>query len=163
MNIFLNDSELEEIKPVGESNDKGLVISPNNTRNEIPDIVKEITAIDAINNGTREAARISGIPKSNVSAYANGRNISDPDIKARITATKYDIQDTAVAKLMETLNLINPHAVEKERDKITILNGLSNLVEKITENNQREGPQQVHLHLYAPNQKKESDYEVIEA
>ena len=80
--------------------------------------------------------------------------------KERVLSKKYEIQDLAVVKLMDTLQLIKPATVTKTRDQIALLTGLSNLVDKITD--KAGTPNQVHLHLYAPNQKKESDYETIE-
>jgi hypothetical protein len=63
---------------------------------------------------------------------------------------------------MDTLNLLDPSDIEKPRDKIALMAGLSNLVDKIS-SNEKEGARSVHLHLYAPKQKAEADYNVIEA
>lgn len=164
MNIFLNEDELEEVKPVCESEDRALVI-PDNTgkRGEaVSDLVKEITAIDAINIGPTKAAEINGVPESSASKYSNGMDISNPDTSARVIAHKFQIQDTAVAKLMQTLNLVQPERLETVKSQMLVINGLSQLVERIAPK-EKEGPQQVHLHLYAPNQKKESEYEIIDA
>jgi hypothetical protein len=165
MNIFLETTELKEIKPVGPSEDEAIVITPEVGKRgeEVSDIQKEIVALDAIISGPAEAARINGVSQPSASKYKDTKDISNPDVRARINATKHQIEDKAVAKLMETLNLINPHAIDKPRDQIALVSGLSTLVEKISNKEHREGLQSVHLHLYAPNQKKEQDYEVIEA
>jgi hypothetical protein len=165
MKLFIEEEVVEEIKPIEDiSEDKGLVITPtvgkrgeNNT-----DIQKEIAAIDAIDLGASASAIINGVPQSSASKYGDGKDIKDADVRARIISKKYDIQDTAVSKLMETLNIIEPSELQKTRDKVMVLNGLSNLVDKITDKNGQTGQGSVHLHLYAPNQKKETDYKVID-
>jgi len=164
MNIFLDDTELKEIKPFDPTEDKGLVILDQTGKRgeEISDIVKEITALDSIQLGSLVASKINGVPQSSASKYGNGKDIGNNEARMRILSTKYEIEDTAVTKLMETLHLINPHEVEKTRDKIALISGLSNLVDKISGKTE-EGPKQVHLHLYAPNQKVEKDYETIDA
>lgn len=166
MNIFLDETELEEIKPIAPTEDKGLVINPEvGKRGEgNSDLVKEVVALDSILLGPSEAARINGVPQSSASKYADGKDIEDAETRTRIIATKNGIEDLAVTKLMETLNMLDPSDMEKPRDKIALMTGLSNLVEKVSSaKNEKEGAKQVHLHLYAPNQKQESHYKVIEA
>lgn len=165
MNIFLTEEELVEIKPLEETKDKGLVINPAVGKREDNniDLVKEITALDTLSIGSVAASKINGVPQSSASKYSNGKDISNIDARARINSAKYEIEDTAVSKLMETLQLINPHEIEKTRDKIALISGLSSLVDKISGNNDKEGKVQVTLNLYAPNQRKENEYETIEA
>lgn len=164
MNIFLNDDELEEVKPVSPSEDRGIVIPDNQGKRgeNNSDLTKEIAAIDAMIIGPTKSAEINGIDVPSASRYSNGQNMS-ADSRALVLSKKYQIEDTAVTKLMETLNILNPNDLVKTRDKIAVINGLSNLVDRIADKSDNKGPQQVHLHLYAPNQKKESDYEVIDA
>lgn len=175
MNIFLSDDELEEIKPLKKSEDNGLVIIPGkpngeNKQGRIPaeeersDIIKELIANDAIELGARESAMIHGVSPATANRYSNGNSISDPEVKTRVIAAKHDIENLAVAKLMETLNLLEPSMIDKEKDKVTVINGLSQVIERI--NGKDNGPKNavvVHLEMHAPPQRKESDYEVIEA
>lgn len=165
MNIFLEDSELEEIKPLSPTEDKGVVITPTvGERGESKtDIQKEITAFDAMIIGPSEAAKINGVAQSSASKYSTGKDIADPDTRIRVLGMRNDIQDLAITKLMDTLNLLDPSDMEKPRDKIALLSGLSSLVEKISPKKEDENVKQVHLHLYAPKQRTEKDYEVIEA
>lgn len=164
MNIFLEDSELEEIKPLEDkTDDHALVINPTVGKRgeENSDLQKELVALDSLILGPSAAAELHGVAQSSASKYSNGKDVP-PEIRTNVLATKHGIEDLAVAKLMDTLNLINPSDLEKPRDKIALLSGLSSLVDKIS-GKDREGNKTVHLHLYGPNQKKEQDYDVIEA
>jgi hypothetical protein len=165
MKFILDDEVIEEISPISESADKAVVITPTVGKREeaVSDIQKEITALDSQIIGPTRAAEINGVPASSASKYGDGKDISNPDVRARVIAAKYDIQDVAVAKLMETLNIIDPDSLTKTKDKVMVLNSLTNVVTKMGDNNKESGPSAVHLHLYAPNQKKETDYITIDA
>src|SRR5678815_5607025 len=127
MNIFLEDDELKEIKPLERSEDNGVVINPEvGKRGEaVPEIVKEVVALDAMLMGPLKASEIHGVPQSSASKYSQGKDVG-PDARAVILSRKYDIEDLATMKLMDTLNLIDPTDVEKTKDKIALMNGLSN-------------------------------------
>lgn len=169
MNIFLDD-EVEEVKPVAPSEDYGKQISPTRDigdkrdgrptkEEERSDLAKELIAQDSLDMGVRAAANIHGIGKTTAANYTK-----ESDAKTRLIDQKFEIQNLAVAKLMQTLNLIDPSDVEKPRDRVAILNSLSQVVDKISNGDDaKKGTGAVHLHLYAPPQKKESDYEVIDA
>jgi hypothetical protein len=163
MNIFMDDSDLIEIKPVDETKDYGMVILPTiGKRGEgIDDELKEIIAEDAIQHGPTKAAEIHGVPVSTASRYSNGKDISNPDVKAKILGMKHDIADLAVVKLMDTLNLIDPRHVTKVRDRIALMGGLTKVVDSMVDVKRDEKPQ-VHLHLFCPEQKKVEDYKVID-
>lgn len=163
MNIFLDDKELEEIKPVKESDDKGLVISPNHTGSEPerPDIIKEIIANDAAELGRKQAAEIHGVSERSVSRYSAGERVSE-DTKSRILDRKHEIQNIAVTKLMQTLNLLDPNSLESEKDKVTVMNGLSQVLDRLGDNGSKSGDRAIHLHMTLPTMKKETDYDVIE-
>jgi len=168
MNIFLKEDELEEINPLKESQDKGITINPHKSEgrptkeNEIPDSIKEIIAIDAINTSSRDAAALHGIGRNRANDLTNGIGIKDPDIRARVLDVKHGIQDAAITKLMDTLELIDPRELDSVKERVMVLNSLSNLVDKLSGDGGKD-VKQVHLHMYAPNMKKEADYDVIEA
>jgi hypothetical protein len=153
-----DESEVEIIKPWNEdSEDKGLIKLPTNPseHKRIPDDVREIIAVDTINLGSREAGRIHGVGKTTANDIAN-----DSGIRA---ANRFDIQNLATAKLMQTLNLLDPGNIEKEKDKVSVMNGLANVLDKLDEGDKgKNGGRSVHLHMYAPNQKPESAYDTIE-
>ena len=166
MKLFMNDDELEEIKPVKqESEDKAVIVLDKvGKRSEgVSELTKELVAFDAIDLGPTVAAKIHNVPASSASKYKDGKDVSDEGTKDRILASKYNIQDVATAKLMATLNLIEPSKLETTKNKVMVLNSLSRLVESVSDKNSNGHNGGVHLHLYAPNQKKESDYEIIES
>ena len=162
MNIFLSEEEEIEIPAIGDSQDRGIVVTPSYTKRTRSDLEKEIIAIDAIDNGAKAIAPIHDVNISQAGHYAAGDKMNE-DVKARIMGHKYNIQDAAVAKLMATLDLLDPNDLEKPRDKIALMTGLSNLVDKISDKRDDSGSKVLHLHLHSPSQKKETDYEVIEA
>jgi len=164
MNIFLDESELTEIKPLEENKDKGLVINPEvGKRSEgASDLVKEITALDTLTIGPTLASQINGVPISSASKYSSGKDIGNNETRARVLGAKYDIEDLATTKLMDTLNLLDPRDCEKPKDKIALLNSLSSLVDKIGPKKEDNNSSQVHLHLYGPSQKRENQYETID-
>lgn len=164
MKLILEESELEELKieDLLKSNDGGKVITPEvGKRGEgESDIVKEITAIDTINFGSNVAARINGVSVPSASKYGDGKDVGNEELKTKILSTKYNIQDTAVTKLMETLDLFDPTEMSKQTDIINAAQKLSSIVEKVAGGETKE--RAVHLHLYAPNQKKLKDYDIID-
>jgi len=165
MNIFLEDDELIEIRPVDETEDKGLVITPNTgktDRPEISELRKEIAAIDTIESTARRSAEINGIGKTNAAQYAKGEDVGE-ETRISILSRRNNIQDIAITKLMDTLNLLDPNLVEKERDKVAIMTGLSQVIEKLGPSKEGSDKPTVHLHLYSPTQKVEKDYDVIDA
>ena len=162
------DDEPEEIKPVKDSEDKGIVITPERNGGRLTkdkereDIVKAIIAEDTIELGKESAAVLHGVSPASASRYSRGEGIKDPDVKAGIIAQRHGIENVAIAKLMDTLDLLDPHSIEKETDKVKIATGLATVIEKITGGDKRGGNTQVvHLELHAPKQKSESDYETI--
>lgn len=167
MKIF-SDEELEEIPPLKESDDKGLVKTPErkggrpSDKETRDDIIKAIIAEDVKELGKDSAAIIHGVSPSSALRYSHGEGIKDPDIRAGVIAQRHGIENIAVAKLMDTLEMLDPGSIEKEVDKIKVMTGLATVIEKIT-GGQSKGSNVnvVQLELHMPNQKKESDYETI--
>lgn len=162
MHIKLEDDDLNEIKPTDllkKSLDKAIITNPGVRGNAIPDLVKEITAIDAIDNGATKAARMGGITQQSVSGYVNGKHLPE-EIRNKVLLVRHKIQDIASTKLLDTINLIDPKEAIKTSDKIAMMTGLAKVVDTI--GSEKEMPQQVHLHLYSPNQRKVEDYDVID-
>lgn len=167
MDIFSEDVEIEEIKieDVIKSNDKGLTIIKGENQGKRGegqiDIVKEITAIDALTIGANKAAEINGVDQASASRYSDGKDIANDETRARVLATKYNIADTATTKLMETLGLFNPADIEKPNDLVRAAHGLATIVEKVNGNGKGSG-NEIHLHMYAPKQKDIDKYKVID-
>lgn len=161
MNIFLKPEEEIEIKPVKESQDKSQLKLPTPAvpNNKVSDLQKEMAAIDAMSMTQREAARIHGVAGSSVTDYVNGKDMN-ADVAARVLARKYKIQDVAVTKLMDTLDILDPDDM-KNSDKIALINGLGKLIGDVSSKNDTNKPA-VQLIIYAPTQAKEADYKVID-
>lgn len=168
MNIFIDDNEVEEklISDVVKSFDTAIItIKGENVgkRDEgKDDLTKEIIANDAIVLGSQVASRIHGVPQSSASKYKDGLDIADDDTRTRVLATRHNIADTAVAKLMETLNMFRPDAIDKQVDVIKSASMLAGIVEKISVKDGKNGGNEVHLHLYGPKQNKIDRYETID-
>jgi hypothetical protein len=159
MSIYDDDSD--DIAPVKESSDRGIVILPvkptGRPKNEDirSDVIKEMIVEDSEVIGQKEASFLHGV---------NGRTIRDWKSKIEEPQfTKQQIEELATSKLMQTLLALDPDGVDKERDRITIINGLSQVIERVGDpKKDKEGSKVLHLHLYDPGRKKESDYEVID-
>lgn len=163
MKLILDDSEIQEltIEEVVRTNDRGVVHTPsNNAGPNKSDLVKEITALDTIEFGCKIAGEINGVAHNSASKYGNGKDIGNEELRTQILSTKYDIADKAVTKLMETLELFEPSAMDNPNHIIRAAAQLSTIVEKVS--GKEEKSQSVHLHLYAPTQRKVKDYEVID-
>ena len=165
MEIFDNPSDLKEIKIsdiLKESRDRGLVIVPGSKEPgaQRSELEKEAVALDAIELGVREAARIHGVSKSSVSEYANGKDV-DGDTKSKILDAKHGIQDVAITKLMETLDMFDPRELTKPKDMVDVAGKLSQVVERMNPG-ARSSDAGVHLHFYSPRQKEVKDYKIID-
>ncbi len=171
MELITYDEEIKEIliEDIIKSNDKGKVITPGNdplistpVGPHKNDLTKEIIAYDSMEIGSRKASALHDVNKNSANDYANGERIEDPDVRARILGVKYNIADKAVAQLMETLNLFDPSAIEKQTDVIKAAGMLAGIVEKVSSNGNKGNGNEVHLHLYGPKQNKLDRYDVID-
>jgi hypothetical protein len=165
MKLILDDSELSEIKiqDVIKSNDKGIVV-PNlkGKRGKGEDnLTKKLAAIDAIEVGSSKAALIHNIPQSSASKYKDGLDVGDDETRAEILGIKHNIADKAIAKLMDTLDLFNPSGIEKQVDVARAASQMAGIVERVSGLG-KNGGNNVHLHLHAPNQRKVEEYDVID-
>ena len=168
MRVYIEKEEKEEIPPVSKEklkeDDKGIIRFPKNPKENpiIPDDVKELVAVDAAFLGPKATSQLHGVPVSTVHDIANNTEAGQ-NAKAIKAMDKHGIADMATAKLMLTLNLLSPMDIDKEKDKIAVIDGLSKVIERMADKGKDgEGKRVVHLHLYAPNQKEEREYPVIE-
>ena len=135
---------------------------------EIPELTRELMALDyaanQINGITQtEVGKIHGSQQQRVSQLA-GNNINgnaSPDLKAKVDQVRNRIENTAISKLMSTLDLFNPEALTDQNEVINAASKMSQIVERVS-GKRKDETQQVHLHLYAPRVKKEMEYEVID-
>lgn len=165
MKLIITDEEID-LKPIiVESDDRGKVITPSVGIRDTPnrdELTKEIIAIDAIELGVNAAAKLHGIDHASTSRYKDGIHIQDEDAKTRILSRKHGIADTAVAKLMETLNMFDPSDLEKPMDKIRAAKDLASIVDHMSPQNKNEGNGEIHLHMYSPKQRPMKEFEVID-
>lgn len=162
MKLFIEEDELEEVSPIAESYDNALTIG--GVKKEVErhsELVKEITAIDAIDTSIRDAGSINGVSKSAAQEYANGNGMKE-ETRVNVLSYKHEIRDKAVAKLMDTLDLLNPHDTTKVSERLQMVDTMSKIVDRISSDN-KEGKKSLVLHLHMPQQNKESDYKVIDA
>lgn|SRR5678815_3631265 len=168
MRLNIEEEEKEEIPPVGDGkineDDKGKVIKPPVLIDlpKVPEEVRDLVAVDALKDGYRETAKLHGISKTAVGDIVKTSEVAQ-DIKGAIVMNKYGITNLATAKLMRTLDLLQPEFIDKEVDKITVIAGLSKVINNMEDKGKDKGGEKVvHLHLYAPNQKDEKEYATIE-
>lgn len=168
MKIFIDDSDIEEklISDVIQSFDRSTIhlkgeLSGKRGEDK-SDLTKELIAHDAIALGPSEAARIHGITQPSASKYHDGKDIADDETRTRVLATRHNIADTAIAKLMDTLNMFDPSDIEKPLDKIKSASMLAGIVEKVSIKDAKNDGNNVHLHIYASKQRKVSEYQVID-
>lgn len=163
MKFIMDDEVIEEIAPVKKSDDRAIVHTNPLTgkeQNRYNEIQKEKIANDMIDGlGNKNVSEIFGVSKVEATRYSNGEDMA-PDTRERVLSRKYEIQDTAVVKLMDTLKLLEP-ANLKNKEKIQLMTGLANVIDKMSEKSPA-SVSQVNLVLYSPDQKKTKDYDVIE-
>lgn len=166
MKIFIDDLEIEELKIEDslKSDDKGILKQNNRGRPEgktNSELQKEFAAIDALELGIVKSGEINDVCFKSAALYRDGENVA-PETKTAILNHKYQIEDKATTKLMQTLDLFDPSDIEKPIDLIMAADKLSSIVERVSGKDKLNSGQQVHLHLYNPTQKKISSYDVID-
>lgn len=162
MKMILDDSEVELSPITIISEDKGLVIISKVGERGIgkDELTKEIIANDALVVGPTLAAQIHNVNISTASKYKDGLDVKEETRKV-ILNKRNGIADTAVDKLMESLQMFEPSDIEKPLDRIRAAHSLASIVEKMTPNS-KTGDNEIHLHLYAPKQRPLKEYDVIE-
>lgn len=153
-------SDNSTTKTTGQGPHKG-----DGRKENIPQLTREMAAVDAIILTQKETADIHGITQTSVNNYTNGRISADsaPDVEltAVVESTRHKIENKAVAALMATLNLFDPSGLENQMEVVNAAGKLSSIVEKIKGREKNDG-NNVHLHLYAPRMKRLEDYETVE-
>lgn len=164
MKIIIADKDIKEDSLLDlRTNDKSSIKitgqgpTKNNGRGpEIPELTKELAALDKLSLTGKEVAEIHGITPQSVNGYGRGENISD-ETKVIVESTKNQISNKAVGALMATLDLFNPRGLEDQMEIVGAASKLAGIVEKLGPKEKRENDN-VHIHLYAPRMKKIEDY-----
>lgn len=138
----------------------------NGRGEEVPQLTRELAALDSLTIGQSRAAELHDVPQPSINAYVEGKHtnageVVDPDLKNSVLAVKHRIENAAVAKLMGTLDLFDPACLENQMEVVTAAGKLANIVEKMQGKDAKNGPQ-VILHLHETRMKKVEDFEVIE-
>jgi len=167
MKLVLDDDEVEELKIsdiIGRSADKGLVVQRDKFGKSVStrydELTKEIIASDAITIGSRKAAHLHDVSTQTPHAYRNGEQMNE-ETRNNVLTMKHNIADKAITKLMDTLDLFDPNGIEKQVDIARAASQMAGVVEKVSNFGKSEGGN-VHLHLYAPEQKKLKSYDIID-
>jgi hypothetical protein len=134
---------------------------------EVPSLIREIVAEDAIENGSsaKSLSTAFGVSESSVNAYKNGATSTatyrqkDPSLQA----AKRRVYNRASNRLIAALDALKSKDLsgEKAKDISSIAKDMSSVLEKVKPHEVSDSTNQVHLHLYAPKLKQLSDYDEI--
>lgn len=176
MKIFIDDEEIKEI-PIFQVPTviDGTIVIPDalGRKKDKPNksqLQKEIIALDTVDSrlSQKSLAQIHGITQTEVSIHGraidrsniDGRK-SDNELKDLINAKKYSIADAATSRLMESLDLFNPTALD-QKDLPAAASKMAAIVERVTQGFEgaQTGPQ-ILFQVYAPRTRSEDTYDVI--
>ena len=176
MKILLdNDFEIGELKPIvnGPNPKVEIVHAPELGRKpgaeNISPIVKKLAALDSLNTtlDQKDIARIHGITQASVSAFSNGYNVTNKDVRKEIPeiveileARKNKIKDVASSKLLDALEFFTPESL-KQKDIPTAAARLSGVMKDLEDKKEGEINNRPQFFIFAPRQRDEDSYEVI--
>jgi len=128
---------------------------------EVPPAIQELIGISANIDGPSVAAREFGVSVQTATKYRD--NKTNEELRDKIESQLTDIRDTAMEKLMLSLGVITPESMNGIKPKIAsdIAANMSRVVEK-TLPKDRGAINAPTIIFYAPRQRAESDFEVIE-
>lgn len=175
MKILVDGKEIKEdsLEDLFITADKGIIKTTgsgstigNGRKEEVPKLTRELAALDSLVVGESRAAELHDVPQPSIHAYVEGKHtnageVVDQELKDKVNIAKHDIKNAAVGKLMATLDLFNPNALENQMEVVSAASKLAGIVEKMEDKNNK-NESKVELHLYAPRMNKVESYEVIE-
>lgn len=136
-----------------------------------PMSIRKLVAEEAIN-GTSggELAEKFNISRASVSAYKHGNtslatyNEQNDELAEHIDFTKEDISKRARARLMDALSQITPEKIASQKVSVAsqIAKDMSAIVKNIEPQKDTNNGPNVQYVIYAPQIKKEDDFEVKE-
>ena len=164
--VLINGKVLD--KPKEHGRNKGDV--------NVPASLREIIAVDALENGNKSAnalAKSLGISESSVSAYKNGAtstatyNGGDRELRDKVNRTKTRIVNKASNRLKSALDEITTDKLKAA--KVTEISGVARDMSAIIKNmeppaqgkEEGSGKGTVNVILYRPQQRSEDDYDVV--
>ena len=156
-----NKQDAAEIRTVGSGLKKGDKKSENRDA-----LTVEMAGLDCLTLPQKEVARIHNLSGPSVHNYQEGKKTGngavDLDLKAKILDNRFKIQNVAVTKLMESLNLFDPNACEDQKELMGSASKLAGIVDKISGDSKEKNENKVQIIMYQPRLKSVNDYEVIE-
>ncbi len=182
MKVIISDEELKgrmrlplpTLVERGEGLLPDIIVPPSLGRpddgKKIDGLTKELVAIDgALGISTQhEIARVHGVTQTEVSFLKNGFDRSniegrkeDEEIKATVNQVKYNIIDKATCKLMEVLDIFEPTALSQKQLPGAAVQ-VAGVIERLEGRGSLTHAPNVSFHIYAPRNRHEDQYEVIE-
>lgn len=174
--MFITDDEVQDRLARSGIKNESLVVEPhyfrggpNGSTKKVPDFMKAIIGTSAHLSGTRETARQFGLSPARVHAAKEGRTspntgTADQEIKDQIDSKIGMVAETAVDRLMKSMNLITDESLTavKAKDLSVIAGNLAGVMSKIR-TPEGSNATQTQIIIYAPHMKDESEYEVVVA
>ena len=180
---IVSDEELE--KELNNGNTRipvnGIVIPKENDhgRNNgdvnVPESLRKVIGQDSIENGRSSALALAssfGISDSSVSAYANGAtstaqyNGGNRELRKHNNKVKERIVSKARSRLISSLNHITPEKLQeaKLKDVSAVARDMSMIIKNMEPQDveNEDNKPNVNIIFYAPNTRKESEYDVID-
>lgn len=136
----------------------------------IPDFLKEIIGTTAHLEKASNVADAFDVSLSSVENFKHARSGDDREkgknreLRARIEKNLGKIRDTAMNRLMESLNLLTEEKVGKcsAKDISSIAANMSKVVNNVTPEKDVDPDEATKLIIYAPTINQESHYKVVE-
>lgn len=136
----------------------------------LPAFMRPIIGAAGVLSGHKKTAEEFGVSKHVVSIYARGQApnaagelpVDRPELKNKVDELVGRAQEKAAERLMSALGFITDDKLEnvKARDLSGIAADMSRIIEKTSPKSGNSGG--TNIVIYAPNQKSEEAYEVIE-
>lgn len=167
------------LTPVQGSQDVAVTTPPNNTpvtheeiirggvrgRHVTPEPIRDLIGLLGENQSAASVARAFGVSGNTAERAVTGRVGGRPATEeraAKVHARKLEIQDTALTKLMASLNLIDEEKLADTSAKD--LSVIAGNMAKINANLEGQGTlgNNISITVYAPAQKEEHKYKTID-
>jgi len=139
----------------------------NGTKN-IPPIVREVIAKTAQIDTVRATSEAFGVSHSRAQALSEGvitrENGNDASLTNKVDKFIEKAQEQAAEKLLHTLNVITPEEIGASslKEKLNAADKLAGVVNKLRPNvDLGVSVKDSNVVIYRPEQKKESDYDVV--
>jgi len=147
-----------------EHKKKGLLVRTGS--HVIPEFIRDqMIELKAAGATGSQMGRAFGVSQEAASAAARGASGGRPptaERKLKVEAAQSQIRDTALLKLMKSLDLITDDKLEDlgAKELSNVASNLSRVVTSVSEAESNKSP--VNIVVYAPEMKKETQYKIID-